>query len=130
VAAFARATLGRLLLVEFICALMAAGAVMWFLQTAWFPTIAAAIRQLPAEGQIRSGKLDWRGQSPQLLAEGHFLALTVDLKHEGQGRSPAHVEVEFGATNLRIFSLLGFVEYSYPRGWTVTLHRGELEPAW
>ena len=64
VAAFASATLGRLLLVQFIVALLAAGTVVWFLQRAWFPTIGEAIRQLPPQGEIRSGRLDWPGPSP------------------------------------------------------------------
>src|SRR5947209_1020015 len=108
VAAFATATCGRLLLVQFVFALVSAGTVVWFLNAAWFPTVTEAIRQLPASGEIRSGKLAWPGNSPQRLAEGHFLAFTVDLKHEGEERSPAHVEVEFGRADLKIFSLLGF----------------------
>ena len=61
VAAFASATLGRLLLVQFIVALLAAGTVVWFLHRAWFPMIGEAIRQLPPQGEIRSGRLDWPG---------------------------------------------------------------------
>ena len=61
VAAFARAKLGRLLLVQFIVALLAAASVVWFLDDGCFPTISEAIQQLPADGEIRSGKLDWHG---------------------------------------------------------------------
>ena len=64
VAAFARASLGRLLLVQLIVALLAAGTVVWFLQGCWFPTIGEAIRALPAQGELRAGKLDWKGTSP------------------------------------------------------------------
>ena len=77
-------------------ALLAAAAVVWFLDTAWFPTIRAAILQLPATGKISDGKLVWSGDNPVRLAESRFLALAVDLKHEGGARSPAHVQVEFG----------------------------------
>ena len=130
VAAFARATWGRLLLVQFVVALVAAATVVWFLNEGWFPTIAEAIRRLPAEAQIRSGRLAWPEGSPRFLAEGRFLAFAVDLKHQGELRSPAHVEVEFGETDFKIVSLLGFVQGNYPPGWTIAFNRDELEPRW
>ena len=36
-----------------------------------------------------SGKLDWHGDSPQMLAEGKFLAFDVDPEHTGQVNSTA-----------------------------------------
>lgn len=130
VAAFAAAPLGRLLVVQFIFALLAAAAVVWFLHKDWFPTITEAIRQLPVEGEIRSGSLDWHGEPSARLAEGRFLAVTVDLEHSGATRSPAHVQVEFGRADVQVFSLLGFVQLSYPRAWWVAFNQGELEPWW
>jgi len=130
VAAFARAPLRRLLLVQFIVAALVGGTVVWLLRNAYFPTISAAIVQLPAEGEIRSGQMDWRGASPQLLAEGQFLALSVDREHSGEIRSPAHVQIEFGKTNLLIHSLLGYAEVEYPRGWIIAVNRTELSPLW
>src|SRR5262249_34942862 len=97
VAAFAGGTWRRLLAVQFLFALLAAAAVVWFLQVAWFPTIRQAIEQLPAAGEIHGGRLDWGGDTtPRILAEGHFLALALDLDHSGAIRSPAHVQVELG----------------------------------
>jgi hypothetical protein len=130
VAAFARASLKRLLLVQFVFAVLAAAAVAWLLSTGWFPTIRAAIHALPARGEIRSGRLDWAGDSPQLLAEGNFLALVVDLNHRGQVRSPAHLQVEFGRNTVRLFSLFGYLECGYPRGSSLALNRPALEPWW
>jgi hypothetical protein len=130
VGAFAYASFGRLLLVQFICALITAGTVVWFLHAAWFPTVRQAIRQLPSQGVIRSGMLDWRADSPQRLAEGRFIALTVDLKHEGEARSPAHVQIEFGRTDFKIISLFGFLQRPYPKGWIIFFNRTELEPWW
>ena len=130
VAAFARASFGRLLVVQFIIALLAAAAVVWFLHEAWFPPIGEAINDLPSRGEIRSGSLDWRGNSPARLSEGRFLAITVDLQHEGQARSPAHVQIELGQKDVNVFSLLGFVQFNYPRGWVVGFNRVELIPWW
>src|SRR5213594_3604607 len=54
VATFAGASFKRLFLVQFICALLLVGAVVWLFQQAWLPTITEAVRKLPAEGEIRA----------------------------------------------------------------------------
>jgi hypothetical protein len=130
VAAFAHASSSRLLLVQFIVALLAAATVVWFLDSGCFPIVRTAIRQLPVEGEIHAGKLDWRGDSPQLLAEGRFLAFDVDLKHSNQIRSPADVQIEFGRESIRVFSLLGYTDFSYVPDRTAPFNRTDLEPLW
>jgi hypothetical protein len=130
VAAFASATVGRLLLVQFIIALLVAGLVVWFVHKAWFPTISEAIRNLPSEGAIRSGRLEWPGPSPKCLAEGRFLALVVDLDHTGEARSPAQVQVEFGRQDFKVYSLFGYLRGAYPRRGAVAFNQTELEPWW
>jgi hypothetical protein len=130
VAAFAYATLGRLLAIQCIIALLAAATIVWFLHHAWFPTVERAISKLPPAGAIRLGKLDWQGNSPVLLADGRLLAFLVDLKHEGKVRSPAHIQVEFGEHDYKVISLLGFVQGTYPRGWIIAFNREGLVPWW
>src|ERR1041385_4729190 len=130
VAAFARASNGRLLLVQFLVALAVAASVVWFLRDGWFPTVREAGTQLPDAGQIRSSELDWRGKWPRLLAEGTFLALSVDLDHSGAIRSPAHLYVEFGRRDVWFRSLLGYMTVKYPSNWTVALNRQEMTPWW
>ncbi len=130
VAAFARATAGRLWLVQFIVAMLVAASVVWFLHDAWCPTIRAAIEQLPEEGEIQYGTLQWPGGSPELLAEGTFLAFSVNLDHRSELRSPAHVQVEFGKDALQIYLLAGQFEARYPAKWIVAFNRQELKPWW
>jgi hypothetical protein len=130
VASFAGAPLGRLLMVQFVVALLAAGTVVWFLQGAWFPKIGEAIGQLPPEGELRAESLDWQGATPARLADGRFLALVVDLDHTGEARLPADVQVEFGRTDCRVFSLFGYAQIAYPRDWAVAFNRTELKPWW
>ena len=130
VAAFARAPLMRLLLVQFIFALAAAMAVVWFLRTAWFPTIRAAVENLPAQGEMRSGKLEWAGDSPQLLAEGHFLAFVVDTNHTRQLLSPAQIQVELGRDDIYFYSLAGYHKWAYPPDWNYGVNRAALKPWW
>jgi hypothetical protein len=130
VAAFARAPLSRLLLVQFVIAALAAAAVVWLLYDSCFPAVRAAIRNLPATGVIRSGRLEWPGDAPQLLAEGRLLAFAVDADHSDQIRSPADVQIEFGRQSVRIYSLFGYVERNYPTDWTMVFNRTDLEPLW
>ena len=130
VAAFARATSGRLFAVQFLVALLVAATVVWFLQDAWFPIVRQAIARLPDQGEIRAGQLDWRGDSPRLLAEGNFLAFSVDLARSGEIRSPAHVQVELGKAVFSVHSLLGYLEVKYPATWRVAFNREELAPWW
>ena len=130
VAAFARASLGRLLGIQFVFALLAAGTVVWFLHRDWFPVISEAISQMPDQGEIRSGKLDWPGESPALLGENRFLAFAVDLEHAGGARSPAHVQVEFGRADYQVISLFGFARGAYPTGWVFGFNHAELTPWW
>ncbi|HXS67494.1 MAG TPA: hypothetical protein VN761_01545 [Candidatus Polarisedimenticolia bacterium] len=130
VLAFARAPLRRLLILQFILALVAAITMVWFLRSAWFPTIRAAIQQLPENGEMKSGKLDWSGDSPALLAEGHFLAFVVDTNHTGKLRSPAQVQVEFGRDDIYFYSLAGYREWRYPPDWNFGFNRVALQPWW
>ena len=130
IAAFAGASIGRLLLVQLLVALLAAAAVVWFLYTAWFPLVTTAIRQLPDRGQITAGSLNWSGPSPAALAQGRFLGFTVDLQHEGTSRSPSHFFVEFGRNDFRIFSLLGYLQCPYPQAHTIPFNRDHLQPWW
>ena len=70
VAAFARASFERLFVVQAVVALLGAAAVVWLLSDGIFPTIDAAIGELPEAGQIHSGKLDWRDDSPGAAGGG------------------------------------------------------------
>lgn len=130
VAAFAHASLGRLLLVQLIVALLAAAAIAWFLDDSVFPVVETAVENLPDQGQIRSAQLDWTGDSPQLLAEGRFLAFDVDLDHGGKINSTADLQIEFGREEIWSFALLGYMEIPYPSGQIIAFNRTELEPLW
>ncbi len=130
VAAFATASTRRVWLAQLIVAVLAAATVVWFLHTDWFPIFGAAVQKLPAQGEIRNGKLAWRGDSPSLLAGDRSLSLVVDLNHDADLGHDADVCVELGQRELRVFSLLGFVTWRYPAGAVVSLNRLEAEAWW
>ena len=130
VAAFARASFERLFIVQGVFALFAAASVVWLLSDGIFPVIGEAIRQLPDMGAIHGGRLDWRDDSPVLLAEGKILAVSVDVEHGGTLRSPADFQVEFGRDTVCVFSLFGVAELDYPNGYFIAANRRDAQPAW
>ncbi len=130
VASFARASYERLLAVQAILALLTALIIVWVLANKFFPTVDAAISQLPESGQIIHGELDIPDTSPQLLAEGPFLAFIIDGKHTGQIRSPAQFQFEFGSDSLLVFSLFGEAEIDYPTDQSFYFNHTDLQPKW
>ncbi len=130
VAAFARASFERLFIVQAVFALLTAAAVLWLLSDGIFPVMDEAINQLPDSGSIHGGRLDWREDSPVMLAEGKILAFSVDVEHGGALRSPADFQFEFGRDSLCIFSLFGEAELDYPTGYLIAANRSDARPAW
>ena len=130
VAAFARASFERLFIVQSIFALIAMSSVVWLLSDGVFPVIDEAIDQLPDTGSIHGGQLDWRDDSPVMLAEGKILALSVDIEHGGALRSPADFQFEFGRDSLVVYSLFGAGEVPYPTDYLIAANRGDARPAW
>jgi hypothetical protein len=130
VAAFAAAPWRRLLLVQGLVALAVGLAAAWFCYDAYVPVVSKAIHQLPEQGEIRGRQLDWRGDSPVLLAENRFLALNVDLADSREIRSVAHVQIELGRSQFKVHSLFGHLTGAYPAGWVLAMNRTELAPLW
>ena len=128
VAAFAQTRLSRLWLIQFFVALFAAAVIAWTVNVAWLPVMRDAIHQLPEQGQLSAGVLKWHRESPCLLAEGHWLAISVDTNGTRTIRSPAHLQVELESEGFSIHSLLGYVEGYYPRGSAIEFNRKQLEP--
>jgi hypothetical protein len=131
VAGFARASFGRLLLVQFIVAILVGVSVAWVFASGWFPVIEKGIAALPGSGgAIRGGRLDWSGDVPARLAEDAFLAIVVDPEATGAIGQTGDVQLEFGRDRFKIRSLIGYVTVPYPSGWTLLLNRGESEAWW
>jgi hypothetical protein len=130
VAAFARASLWRLLLVQFMVALFAAGVTGWFLAEECFPVVRAAIQHLPDTGEIQDQRLDWHGSSPVRLAGNRFLGAGVDLDHTGQLARESQVQLEFGRRDVQIMVSPVKASMDYPEGWQIAFNRPELDSRW
>jgi hypothetical protein len=133
VAAFARASLERLIVVQSIVALAATAAVVWLLASGFFPAVADTISGLPEKGEIAHGKLnvpDQESLPPVVLGENRFLAITVDTQNSRTLRSAAHFQLEFTPDALVVISLLGEMEVPYPPDQSFYFNRRDLQPAW
>lgn len=130
VAAFARASFERLFVVQSIFALLATAALVWCVSESFFPVAQSAVDELPVMGSIHGGRLDWREDSPVILAEGRRLSIGVDLNHGGELRSPADFQLELGRDSLVIISLFGEAEVAYPPGYVIAANRADARPAW
>jgi hypothetical protein len=130
VAAFASAKAGRLLLAQLAVAIVVAATSVWLVRKTWVPAVTAAINRLPAEGEIADGKLAWPPAEPETLGENRYLAISVDPRHGGAARSPAHISIEFGERDVKVYSLFGYVQAEYPREYRFALNKPEVLPAW
>jgi hypothetical protein len=130
VAAFARASLGRLMAVEASVAALVALCLVWAIARSWVPMVELAISRLPAEGMIEDGRLQWFGPPVQMLAEGRSLAILVNLQTREPAGQVADMQLEFGRSQARVCSILGCLVVPYPSNWIVYLNRSKLEPWW
>jgi hypothetical protein len=131
IAAFARAGLGRLLLVELLCAILVSGSMVWFLRSAYSPVILDAIQKMPDTAKIADGHLG--GFSATLIAQTKFLAIAVTPEAFGQIGQSADIQIQFRQTDFRVGSVfrpdLGW-EFNYGPGAALNLSRSNLEPWW
>ncbi len=101
-----------------------------FFATAWQPALDAAVRQLPASGEIHDGRLVWPTPAVTELARTRHLALRVNPHAAPVPGQSADVEIEFLSGDFSAQSLLGYWVVGYPRGWVIALNRPEIEPLW
>jgi len=131
VAAFAGASLARLILVEVVVALIAAGAVMWFCSSEWFPAVRQAIRQLPEQGAIHNQELDASIAGPRVLAENPpFILLILDPERSRNASQTSDVVIELHKTNFQICSIFGCLVLRYPKGAAVEFNRAAMAALW
>ena len=65
-----------------------------------------------------------------MLAEGSFLALDVDLDHDGNINSTADVQIEFGQEICVLFRCSATRKFPYPDTDQLSFNRTALEPLW
>lgn len=130
VAAFAFASLRRLLLVQFIVAGLVSLALLWFLRAAWFPVITEAVQELPASASIRRAELACDTPVTRRLAGNRQLAILLDLQGARNAATSSDLEIIFEKRRLAFCGALGCWSQPYPDGFRFTLDRAVVEPAW
>jgi hypothetical protein len=130
IAAFGQSGLRRLLFTQLLVGIVCAGAVLWGFAIAWMPVLQAAIENLPAHAAISGGELAWPGPAAMVLAENQTLSIAVDLDGGGDLGAAGDLQFEFGRSELRARSLLGYVAIAYSSTGTIPLNRQQLDPWW
>src|SRR5512138_1810775 len=106
-AAFARAPLGRLWLVQLAAAVGSAALLVTFVSRNWSPVVGEAVQALPEGAAIRNRLLQWPTNATQRLAENRFLALVVDPGTPDMSGRVADLEITLCSNQVRAASLLG-----------------------
>src|SRR4051812_30965601 len=117
--AFAKTTFGPVLLLLSTTALITAGSLVWFQNTAWFPTIRAAIHELPDQGEIVNQKLNTPRVTAEPLAEHRWLGFVVLVGKPASGDLNSHIVVKFRKATCEVCSLFGCLRLDYPRGYSI-----------
>jgi hypothetical protein len=132
VAAFARASWGRLFLAQVAVAALCAASVVWFLGRCYSPVITQAIQKLPASACITNGGL--AGIPDDQVSETKFLSISVTASQDPQLDHSADVQIALLLPYVQVSSLLssalGSLEFDYNRSSTLDLSRSHLEPLW
>jgi hypothetical protein len=131
-AAFATAPLRRLLLVQLIFAIVTSASIVWFLAHAYGPVINQTVEQLPETAAIEGGSIV--GVDSPLIVETKFLSVQLDTSDDPQFTEASDLELELRKSDGRacslLRSLLGCVEFNYPRDHKISLARSHLVPWW
>jgi hypothetical protein len=130
VAGFAHVSFGWLLMFQICAAVIAAGAMVTFVELGWAPVIQRTIQQFPATGQIQQQRLSWPTTTPVRTFGSSFLCVSVDPAGSLDPAEGADLQLELGQKELRLRSFLGYVAVPYPAGYVIALNRTELEPWW
>src|SRR5437879_1156398 len=103
---------------------------VWWLATAWVPTVREAIHHLPEQGAIRNGELTSPRTSREPLASGSYLTFVLAADDRADRVASRGLRVEFHKRNLQVCSLFGCAVMDYPKVWRVEFNRRELESWW
>lgn len=132
VAAFAAAPLRRLLLVQLLFAVITSASITWFVSHAYGPVISQTIAQFPETAAIEGG--DITGINSPITVETKFVSVQIDTSDAPAFSELADFQIECRKDGGRVCSLLrsvlGCVEFDYPRDHKISLARSHLEPWW
>ena len=130
VAEFASAKFGRVFAVQCGFAALIVAVVVWLLLMAVTPVIGEALGQLPDQGEVRNGQLVLPRSTIIPLAEGHRLAVLVDLENNTAENRGRDLQIQFHRHEIKFCSLFGCLSVAYPRGYVMPFNRIDLASRW
>jgi len=104
--------------------------IMFAIRSAWVPTIEEAFAHLPERAEIRRGRLFWPATNPTVLANNHALSIIVNPGESTTIDRTSDVQIEFGPTEIRCRSFLGWLYIPYPSGLEGITGRSLVLPWW
>lgn len=129
-AGFSQTSFLRLCLFQSLVALTASITLVWFFQTAVFPTVREALQQLPEEGTLRSGELRLVTPVIQPLAENSWFSIAVDLEQLARSSSGHDLEIRFARSGVQLCTGLGCSYFRYPADLDIPFNRIEARSWW
>jgi hypothetical protein len=130
VAAFARATFTRLVLVQLSVAGLVACIVLWFVAVQWFPVVEQAVRAMPGTIVIRNGFLASTNSSSLRVAGNRCLEIILDPRDAGGMSSSADIAAVLTARELQLCGVFGCADVPYDPRYVIELSRTTIEPWW
>ena len=130
VAAFAQRPTSHVLGIAFVIACLVAASVAWFANHVWVPVVENAIRELPDQGAIRHGLIEWTNSSPAFLGASQKFAILVDAEATEGASRVADVQVEFHRNEMKICSPYGCASLAYSSNYVIGFNHLDASPAW
>lgn len=128
ISVYAKARLSQLLGVWMVFGIICSTSILWTVNQIWFPAIESAIASLPEKGEIVEGHLNYV-KEPIKLVETKFLSIYLNPTQDDLSDT-SDVQIVFGANELRLRSIFGWLWFNYPLNLYLPLNKQELLPWW
>lgn len=112
-ARFATDRFRRLLRLQLVAAVVCALGLVLVLIRCWIPVVPQAAAALPGPLTLADGRLSLPVQEPRILGETAWFALVADPEWTGSRGQLADLQLELGATGVRVRSLLGTADFPW-----------------
>jgi len=128
-AAFARGSHARLLVVGMLVALVGSGSLLFAFGRLLTPRIEEVLPLMPPGAALEGGRLVWPGRELLVLSQGPTLSVVVDPGATFALGAMAEFHLHLLPDHFRVYSLLGHLSLPYPGGY-VGLEARQSMPHW
>ena len=122
--------LSRLLAGTLLAGLLSGAVLMLPLCQCWLPVVDEAITRTPSKTVIAQATLKSSIEGQRLLAANRFISVNMVLGPHEVSSSTSDVRLLLQEHHLRVGSIAGFIDFSYPGGYQINLDSSALMPWW